>query len=53
MLDVLLDNAAKVILMKRKEDFRTLFIIFLAWFALFINWNYIYAIENKRKFKVY
>lgn len=49
MLSEILEGFCKIITMKRKEDFRTLFIISLAWISLIINWKYIFTLENKRK----
>jgi len=49
MISAMQDTIAKMITMKKKEDFRTLFIISLAWFSLYLNWNFIITIENKSK----
>lgn len=47
MIATIHESIAKMTTMKRKEDFRTLFIIWLAWFSCYLNWNFIITIENK------
>jgi fatty acid desaturase len=36
--------------MKRKEDLRTLFILFLAWFTFYLNWTFVIEIKNRYLF---
>ncbi len=49
MLSTIQESLSKMITMKKKEDFRTLFIISLTWISLYLNWNYVFNIENKSK----